>query len=70
MGLRYALEDRSVPICILWLGGVDPARVREAAEKGLRLPPLHSSQFAPLPEPTVRTGVKAMTSIVLDLIKK
>ena len=67
---RYALEDRSVPICILWLGGVDPKKVRAAEEKGLRLPPLHSSKFAPLPEPTVRTGVKGMTSIVLDLMKK
>jgi len=26
--------------------------------------------FAPLPEPTLRTGVKAMTSAVLELMKK
>jgi hypothetical protein len=31
---------------------------------------LHSSLFAPLPEPTIRTGVKAMTCAVLDLMKK
>ena len=30
----------------------------------------HSSLFAPLPEPTIITGVKAMTVAVLDLMKK
>ena len=34
------------------------------------LPSLHSSKFAPVPEPTIRTGVIAMTSAVLDLMKK
>jgi hypothetical protein len=34
------------------------------------LPGLHSALFAPVPEPTLRTGVKAMTSAVLDLLKK
>jgi len=26
--------------------------------------------FEPLPEPTIRTGVKAMTTVVLELMKK
>jgi len=34
------------------------------------LPTLHSALFAPLPEPTIRTGIKAMTSAVLELMKK
>jgi hypothetical protein len=34
------------------------------------LPSLHSALFAPLPEPTLRTGIKAMTSAVLELMKK
>ena len=55
---------------MFWLGAVDPARIRAHKEKGAALPGLHSSEFAPLPEPTVRTGVKAMTSVVLDLLKK
>jgi hypothetical protein len=33
------------------------------------LPGLHSSRFAPLPEPTTRTGVEAMTVAVLELMK-
>lgn len=67
---RYSLEGNQVPIFIFWLGAVDPARLREAQEKGTPLPSLHSSQFAPLPEPAIRTGVTAMTSIVLELMKR
>jgi hippurate hydrolase len=51
------------------LGAVDPAKVLESEKTGKPLPPLHSSLFQPLPEPTIRTGVKAMTVAVLDLLK-
>jgi hippurate hydrolase len=66
----YALEDPKPPICMFWLGAVDPVKIKDAQEKGTRLPSLHSSEFAPLPEPAIRTGVKAMTSVVMDLLKK
>jgi hippurate hydrolase len=39
-------------------------------QSGVALPSNHSPLFAPLPEPTIRTGVKAMTAAVLDLMKK
>ena len=67
---RFGLQTPRVPICIFWLGAVDPARIREARETGASLPSLHSSEFAPLPDVTLRTGVKAMTSAVLDLMGK
>jgi hippurate hydrolase len=67
---QYGLTDEKVPICIFWLGAAAPERVRAANERGERLPPLHSSEFAPLPEPAIRTGVRAMTAVVLDLLKK
>jgi hypothetical protein len=53
-----------------WLGAVDPARYKDYVEKGTRLPSLHSSEFYPLPEPAIRTGVKAMTTAVMALLKK
>jgi len=67
---HFGMEKREVPISMFWLGAVDPERVRASRETGKPLPSLHSSEFAPLPEPTLRTGVKAMTSVVLDLLKK
>ena len=66
----FGLSDPKPPITMFWLGAADPAKWKEAQEKGTRLPVLHSSEFAPLPEPAIRTGVKAMTSAVLDLLKK
>jgi hippurate hydrolase len=66
----FALQDPRPPICMFWLGAVDPVKYKDAQEKGARLPSLHSSEFAPLPEPAIRTGVKAMTAALLDLMSK
>ncbi len=65
----YSLND-AIPLCIFWLGAIEPAKVQKSLKDGIPLPSLHSSLFAPQPEPTIRTGVKAMTSIVLDLMKR
>jgi hippurate hydrolase len=59
-----------VPICLFRLGAVDPVKVAESQRTGLPLPSLHSSRFAPLPEPTLKTGVAAMTAVALDILKK
>ncbi len=59
---RFGL-DRQIPLVMLNLGAVDPAKLALGP-----VPGLHSSGFAPLPEPTIRTGVKAMTSMLLDLV--
>jgi len=66
---RYSLEQQ-IPTVLLNLGAVDPAKVAESKRTGKPLPSLHSSLFAPVPEPTLRTGVKAMTTAVLELMKK
>ncbi len=66
----YSLEDHSVPAVIYWIGAVDPKKFAEYTKAGKTLPSLHSSEFAPLPEPTIRTGIKSMTSAVLELMKK
>jgi amidohydrolase len=67
---RFGLEGRQIPICMFTLGAVDPEKVAQSRKTGVPLPSLHSSLFAPLPEPTLRTGVKAMTAAVLELMKK
>jgi hippurate hydrolase len=66
----YFGMDHTIPATIFWLGASDPAKVKASRESGVALPGLHSALFAPVPEPTLRTGVKAMTSAVLDLMKK
>ncbi|MEW6735685.1 MAG: amidohydrolase [Acidobacteriota bacterium] len=67
---RFSLAGNQIPGCIFWLGAVDPEKIEQSRKNGSSLPSLHSSLFAPLPEPTIRTGVKAMTSAVLDLMKR
>jgi amidohydrolase len=65
----YLSLDQKIPATIFWLGAVDPVKAKQSRETGTPLPSLHSALFAPLPEPTLRTGVKAMTSAVLELMK-
>jgi len=62
--------DHKIPAVMLWLGAIESAKVEASRKSGKPLPSLHSSLFAPLPEPTLRTGVKAMTAAVLELMKK
>jgi hippurate hydrolase len=59
-----------VPICMFRIGTVPPERVRESESGGRPLPSLHSDLFYPVPEPTIKTGVLAMTSAVLNLVGK
>jgi len=65
----YLSLEQKIPSAIFWLGAVDPAKVKASKEGGPSLPSLHSAVFAPVPEPTLRTGVRAMTAVVLDLMK-
>jgi len=66
---HYTLEGRQIPTTMFWLGAVPPARWKEAKEKGETLPSLHSAEFAPEAETALRTGVRAMTAAVLDLMQ-
>jgi amidohydrolase len=63
----WSLPDHSVRIFCFWLGASDPSKVKESERTGVPLPATHSPQFAPLPEPTIRTGVVAMTGLALSL---
>ena len=65
----FSLEQK-IPTVQFTLGAVDPAKVKHSRETRTPLPSLHSALFEPLPEPTLRTGIKAMTSAVLDLMKR
>ena len=59
-----------VPVCLFRLGAVAPEKAAESQRTGVALPSLHSSRFAPVPEPTIKTGVTAMTAVALDLLRK
>jgi len=57
-----------VPIFMFRLGSVDPARMDEFARSG-RLPPsLHSAEYFPEPRVTLRTGLVATVTALLQLV--
>ena len=67
---EYSLPDHSIPAVNFHFGAVDPAKIAEFKQTGKELPTLHSSKFAPVPEPTIRLGIVGMTAAVLELMKK
>ncbi|MEO6003228.1 MAG: amidohydrolase [Opitutus sp.] len=67
---HFGLTTEKVPICLFRVGAVDPAKLAESQRTGVPLPSLHSNRFAPVPEPTIKTGVTALTGAALDLLKK
>ena len=66
----YLSLDHKIPATIIWLGASDAQKVKAHRETGAALPGLHSALFAPVPEPTLRTGVKATTAVVLELLRR
>jgi amidohydrolase len=64
------LEGHKIPTFMFWLGAMDPAKFAAAQAQGKSLPGPHTSRFEPLPEPTLRTGVVAMSSVAISLLQK
>ena len=62
--------DGKIPLLQFRAGVVAPEQVKAAAASGTPLPALHSSRFAPVPEPTLAASIKATTVAVLDLMHR
>ncbi|MBS0334077.1 MAG: amidohydrolase [Proteobacteria bacterium] len=57
-----------VPSLFWGLGGIDPKVIADDRAKGQEPPGNHTPQFAPTPEPAIKTGVEAMTLAVLNVL--
>jgi hippurate hydrolase len=67
---EFGRTEPKVPICMMNVGGVSPAALKESQRTGKPLPSLHSPLWAPVPEPTIKAGVTTMTAFVLELLGK
>ena len=67
---QFGLEGHKIPTFMFMVGAIDTDRIATSQKTGVPLPSLHSSQFWPVPEPTIRAGVRAMSVAVLELMKK
>jgi len=65
---EFGLTADKIPICMFFVGALKPEIVKESRRTGTPLPSLHSPLFAPVPEPTLKTGVTAMSAAVLELM--
>jgi hippurate hydrolase len=65
----FGLFGRSgVPSVMFWLGAWERGRFDAAQQSGEILPSLHSSGFAPDPQPALESGVLAMSAAVMDAL--
>lgn len=59
------------PVCMYFLGTVDPARYDESLKNPAKvLPSTHNDSYAPIPEPSMALGVRTMSMAVLNLCGK
>lgn len=69
---RYAKNgEQRIPIFLWFLGTMPPEQVAASErEDGTPLPSLHSDQYYPVAEPSLKTGVLTMSLAVLNLLGK
>jgi hippurate hydrolase len=67
---EFGRTEPKVPICMMNIGGVSPEALMESQRTGKPLPSLHSPLWAPVPEPTIKAGVTAMTAAALESLGK
>jgi hippurate hydrolase len=66
----YYRLSGSIPSCFFRVGAVNRADYTAAKASSQPLPSLHSSRFAPDPEPTLRTAIRAMCYAALELLRR
>ena len=66
-----AFVNEGVPSMFFFIGVYDPKQVADSMKPGGKpLPFNHSPFFAPVPEPSIKTGVQAMSLAVLNVLNR
>jgi hippurate hydrolase len=63
------VNGKVIPSVLFALGTADPQKIEECRRTGVPPVSVHSPRFAPIPGITLRTGLRTMTSAVMDLLK-
>ena len=63
----YGRDEPIIPTAIFWLGAVNKDVFEESKKENIPLPSLHSDLFLPDAEPTINTGITAMSQAAIDL---
>ena len=66
---RYS--QGGVPIFMYFLGTISKERYDESQKpSGKPLPGMHTDSYAPVPEPSIRTGVRTMSMAAMNLLTR
>ena len=68
-GMSADLKQNVIPVTYFRLGAMEPAKLAAAQAAGRQLPGMHTSRFEPLPQPTLDTGVTAMSAVASGLLQ-
>ena len=66
----FGRTTERVPISLWRVGASAPALFEAAASSGGAVPSNHNPRFAPVPEPTLTTGIVTSAAAVLDILAK
>jgi hippurate hydrolase len=61
--------EQGVPSFFFSLGAADPEKLKQARAGGQALPSNHSPYFAPVPDPSLQTGIAAEVAVLRDLLR-
>jgi hippurate hydrolase len=65
---HFGIVEPAIPLFYFFLGVADHDKAAGHGEEDTSCPGIHNPCFAPVPEPTIKTGVRAMTGAVLELL--
>ena len=65
----YYSLDKAIPALFFTIGSADSIKYNESLKTGIPLPSNHSPLMAPVPGTTIKTGIKTMSSAILELLK-
>jgi amidohydrolase len=66
--VEYGLAG--VPSLLMHIGAVDPVKFNTARQTGIPVPAPHSPGWAPAYEPTIKAGVRAEVTAILELLRR
>jgi hippurate hydrolase len=67
---QFGNYDAGIPLCYFLLGTAGNLAAGEDTIDDAPTPGIHNPSFAPLPEPSIKTGVKAMVAAILETLPR
>jgi len=65
---QFGIHGNGMPLCYFLLGTAKNKKAVTDDGSGSATPGIHNPCFAPVPEPTIKTGVKAMAAAILEIL--